>query len=446
MTAPVTLPRLLRFWLPLQATWLMMAVEGPFLAAVIARLAEAKPNLAAYGVAYAFAIIVEAPVIMMMSAATAVVDARPGYLALRRFAVALNAGITAIMLALLATGAMGWILHDLLQLTPEVAGLTRRALWILLPWPAAIGYRRFYQGILIRAGHTRRVAWGTVSRLVAMAAGALLARAAGLPGALVGATALAAGVCVEAAASRLMAIGPVRRLAPASAAGEGAPAADVADLSWRGLSAFYWPLALTSTISLAVHPLLTFFMGRAAAPLESLAVLPVLNGLVFLFRTPALSYQDAAIAMLGAGPQNRRPVMAFAGLLAAAASAGLLAVAWTPVSSFWFLTVSGLEPELAAYATVPVRILAPMPALSVLLNLQRALLVHRRRTGPVTTASAVEVSVLATVLGVGVLGLGTIGVVAAAVAFMAGRLAANLTLLAPSGRALAALRAGSGRS
>jgi progressive ankylosis protein len=426
MRKPITLPRLFRFWLPLEATWLMMAVEGPFLAAVIARLVDPTLNLAAYGVAYAFAIIVEAPVIMMMSAATAVVDARPGYLALRRFAIALNSGITLVMVVLLATPTMGWVLLDLLRLTPEVARLTELSLWVLLPWPAAIGYRRFYQGILIRAGLTRRVAWGTVARLVAMIAGAVIARGAGLPGAVVGAVALTSGVCVEAVASRVMAAGAVRRLA-ATSRDPGAT-----DLSWRGLSAFYWPLALTSTISLAIHPLVTFFMGRAAAPLESLAILPVLNALVFIFRTPALSYQEAAIAMLGQGRQNRRPVLTFAGLLAAGSTVLLLLVAWTPAWRFWFVTVSGLEPDLAAFAVVPLRILSLMPALSVLLNLERALLVHGRRTGPVTTASLLEVASLALVLAIGVLGLDAVGVIAAAVAFMVGRLAANVALAAPA--------------
>lgn len=427
MTAtPLSLPRLARFWLPLEATWLMMAAEGPFLAAVIARLADPKPNLAAYGVAFAFAIIVEAPVIMMMSAATAVVDARPGYLALRRFAIALNTGITLAMVCLLATPAMGWVLHGLLQLPADVARLTEQALWVLLPWPAAIGYRRFYQGILIRAGLTRRVAWGTVTRLLAMTVGALIARAAGLPGAVVGAVALTSGVCVEAAASRLMAVGPVRRLAAESTD----PAAT--DLSWRGLSAFYWPLALTSTISLAVHPMVTFFMGRAAAPLESLATLPVLNALVFVFRTPALSYQETAIAMLGEGRQNRQPVLRFAGVLAAAATAGLLVVAWTPASRFWFETVSGLPPDLAAFALAPLRVLSLMPALSVLLNLERALLVHGRRTAPVTTASLLEVLAMAATLAVGVMILDAVGVMVAAVAYMVGRLAANLHLASPA--------------
>ena len=50
--------RVLLFWLPLAATWLMMSVEGPFLSAVIARMAEPKFNLAAYGVAFAFALII----------------------------------------------------------------------------------------------------------------------------------------------------------------------------------------------------------------------------------------------------------------------------------------------------------------------------------------------------------------------------------------------------
>ena len=189
----------------------------------------------------------------------------------------------------------------LFRSAPEVAAATERALWLLVPWPAAIGYRRFYQGVLIRAGLTRRVAWGTAARLAAMACGALAARGAGLPGALVGAAALSSGVCVEAAATRLMAVGPVRRLAVESA---GPPV----DLSWRGLSLFYWPLALTSTLSLAIHPLVTFFMGRAASPLASLATLPVLNGLVFVFRPPALSYQEAAIALLGVGQIGRAHV------------------------------------------------------------------------------------------------------------------------------------------
>lgn len=44
----------------------MMAAEGPLIAAIIARLGDPVINLAAYGVAYAFALVCEAPIIMLM--------------------------------------------------------------------------------------------------------------------------------------------------------------------------------------------------------------------------------------------------------------------------------------------------------------------------------------------------------------------------------------------
>jgi progressive ankylosis protein len=138
--------------------------------------------------------------------------------------------------------------------------------------------------------------------------------------------------------------------------------------------------------------------------------------------------------MFGEGRQNQRPVLRFAGVLTTAATAGLLVVAWTPASRFWFETVSGLPPDLAAFAIGPLRVLSLMPALSVLLNLERALLVHGRRTGPVTTASLLEVLGMAATLAVGVMVLDAVGVMVAAVAYMVGRLAANLYLARPAYR------------
>ena len=88
--------RIARFWLPLEATWLMMAAEGPFLAAVIARLPVPKENLAAFAVASALAWIVESPIIMMLSASNALVRDGVAYRKLRRFSFALNAAVTEI--------------------------------------------------------------------------------------------------------------------------------------------------------------------------------------------------------------------------------------------------------------------------------------------------------------------------------------------------------------
>ena len=403
----------------------MMASEGPFVAAVIARLVDPKFNLAAYGVAFAFAILIEAPVIMLMSASTALVEDSETFRKLRNFTHGLNVLSTGLLLLVLVPPVYGWLMSTVIGLPDEVADLTYGALWIFLPWAGAIGYRRFVQGLLIRSGRTRLVALGTVVRLSTMAATALmLYRSFSLPGAWVGAAALTAGVCVEAVAARLMAVTTIRELlahdTPNPDAGE--------PLGYRGIAQFYYPLALTSIIGLTVQPLLTFFMGRAPSPLESLAVFPVVHALSFLFRSLGLSFQEAALALMGKRHEHFPELARFALWLGLATSTALGLVTFTPLASVWFATISGLTPELTAFALGPARILVPLPALSVLLSLQRAVLMQERRTHPITVATSIEVAGVAILFVTFGWGLDFVGVTAAIIAFLGGRLAGVLYL------------------
>jgi hypothetical protein len=418
--------------MPLAATWLMMALEPPFLAAVIARLPEPKYNLAAWGVAFAFALLVEAPVIMMMSASTALVEDAPSFRKLRNFTYYLNAAITGVMLLVLIPPVFTFIVQGLIGLPDEVARLTYGALAIFLPWPAAIGYRRFFQGLLIRDSLTRLVAYGTVVRLTTMATTALVLYSVfSVPGAYVGAAALTTGVCAEAIASRLMARGTVGRLLVKQGDQNNAE-----PLTYRRITHFYYPLAMTSVIGLAVHPAVTFFMGRARFPVESLAVLPVVNSLTFIFRALGLSYQEVAIALIGKRLEHVRVLWRFALGLAVASSLGLALIGFTPLSRLWFETISGLSGELTAFAILPTRVLVAMPALSVFLSFQRAILVQGRFTRPITMATVIEVGGITLALAALIGGLNVVGVTAAAIAFVAGRLGGTVYLVPPCRRVL----------
>lgn len=420
---PIRQRDILRFWLPLASTWLMMACEGPFLAALIARLPDPRYNLAAHGVAFAMAIIIEAPVIMMLGAATALVDGRIPYRKLRRFTMALNVLMTLGMLFLLATPAYELVLQGWIGLDERIAELTRGAMAILLPWPAAIGYRRFHQGLLIRGGSTRLVAYGTAVRLTSMTTTALVVfLVSDLPGAWVAACALSMGVLVEAAVVRYLASNEVRYLNSADA-----PAGTA--VTYRDIWRFYLPLAWTSVVGLAAHPMVTFFMGHALASLESLAVLPVINALTFIFRALGLAYQEVVIAILGRSASNRRAVMRFAASLGLATSIGLAIIVATPLSKLWFQTLSGLDAELYQFALLPACILIPLPALSVFLSLQRGVLMHSRNTRPITWATVAEIATIATILMFMVVQREIVGAVAAAAAFLGGRLMGNLVLV-----------------
>lgn len=422
----LSIRRIFHFWKPLAATWLMMSVEGPTLTAMIARLPEAKLNLAAFGVAFAFALLVEAPVIMMMSASTALVQNRPTYLKLRNFTHFLNAGITGVMLIGLLPGVHSYMTLRVLGLSPNLAHRTWLPLLLLLPWPGMIGLRRFNHGILIRHGLTNRVAWGTMVRLLTMLGSAtLLLLYSPLPGAALGAAALSSGVTAEAAMSHILARRTIQDLLNGKI---GTEPRDRVGLRYLSITSFYTPLALTAFLGLGIQPIVTFFMAYAKAPIESLAVLPVINSLVFIFRAPGLAFQEVAIALLGEKNEGYRSLSKFALILGFGVILLLGLIAWTPLSFLWYRYVSGLSIELARFSVLPTQILAIMPGLTLLIAFQRALLVHAKTTRPVTWASLIEVGGVVLVLGVCIVFLDLPGVAAAATALLLGRLSANLSL------------------
>lgn len=425
MNAPPTQRRIFRYWLPMAAAWLMMACEGPFIAAVIARLGEPKLNLAAFSVAFVLAMLAESPIILILSASTALVEDRDALRKLRRFTYALNAAITVALALFVLPPVFVPFARGLLGLPPEVAALANRACALLLPWPAAIGYRRFHQGILIRGGQTRRVAYGTAVRLVAMSCSALLfASFVRGGGALVGGASLAVGVVAEAVASRLMAASLVRRIEAGARVGpetsrRGEP------LTYGGIWRFYYPLLLTSLLNLGVNPLVTFFLGRSRLAVESLAAMQVVNPFVFFFASLGLALQEVAIALMGAEWEGRAPLRRFATRLALLAAAGFAVVAFTPLLDVWLLGVQGLRPDLADVARPPLRLLALMPLLSVAQCYLRAVFVSARATRPITIASAIEIGGIAVALAAGVGPLGFVGATAAACALLFGRAVAT---------------------
>ena len=145
-----------------------MAIEGPTLTVFMARLPDATYNLAAYGVAIALAMFIESPVINLLSASVALARDRAAEERLRAFMWRINLLVTLGMIVLCLPFVFDVVARTIIGLEPEIAWRLHLGLLILIPWPAAIGVRRFYQGLMIRNNQTRNVAIGTVVRLVSM--------------------------------------------------------------------------------------------------------------------------------------------------------------------------------------------------------------------------------------------------------------------------------------
>lgn len=424
--------RIFLFWFPLAATWLMMAVENPLLTAIISRSVEAKFNLAAFGVAFSFGLIIEGPVIMLLSASTALVTDRDAFLKLRRFAFLLIMGMTCLLLILLLPPVFNFITRELIGLPDRVASLTHGATCLLLPWPGAIGYRRFYQGILIRTNLTRRVAYGTVVRVCSMAGMAALLYGLKVNGAYVGTASLSFGVVAEAIASRIMVADQVKQLL----ANPDKPQIennnqhnnDSKPLTYGFIFRFYYPLAAMSVLSLGVHPFVTFFIGKSRLALESLAVLPVINALLFIFRSIGLSYTEAAVTLLGKDNRDYIQVRNFAGYMGVITSGLLFIISFTPLIELWYREVAGLSPELAIFAIWPTRLMAILPGLTVLIAFQWALIMNTRDTAPISRATMMEVGIIIVVMLIFTRVFNIAGALASGTAYTLGRIGANIYL------------------
>lgn len=410
------------FWSPLALTWLMMALEQPILIAFIARLNDAKFNLAAFGIAGSFAMLIESPIIMLLSASTALVTGRNSYRKLKKFTDILNAAITVIHLIVIIPPVFNFIAIDMMEVPENVAKLAYSALVIFLPWSASIGYRRFYQGILIRKGLTRMVTYGTLVRISVITIVGLLLYLAGLPGASVGAAAMSAAVLLEAIATRIMVSRALKEVLDTNDP-------ENSDLSMREVTRFYTPLAMTSVLSMGVHPFVTFFLSRSYMAVESLAALEVVGSLVFIFRSVGLSFQEVNIALLGRGKHNFDIMRSYAVSLGIIVTLLISVVAFTPLADLWFLNISGLSQELADLSYLPLRIMILMPALTLLMSFQRSTIVLGGKTGPISVSTAIELIVIVFVLFICIALFNMIGVVAAAIAFLAGRVISSLYLL-----------------
>jgi len=272
------------------------------------------------------------------------------------------------------------------------------------------------------------VAYGTILRLATMAATGLVCYIFFKPhGAVVGALALSVGVTVEALASRIMVHSSIRMLRAQKTKPQG-----LERLSYKSIITFYYPLALTSILNLGVFPMVTFFMGQSRMPLESLAVLPVIHSLVFIFRSVGLSFQEVGIALLGEKQKNYEPLRNFSILLGLAVLILFSVVSFTPLAFLWFNNVSGLSLELSKFALLPTKILTLTPALMVLLSFLRSLMVNSRKTKQITLATTIELMTVIVLLVFTTQVFGITGAVGAAVSMAIARMLSNGYLLFPS--------------
>ncbi len=388
--------RIIKIWFPLAASWLLMGVEMPVISAVMARLTNPEISLATHGgIVFPLALIIEAPVIMLLSASTALSKDWDSYQKIFRFMMIMGASLTVLHFLVAFTPLYDFVAVKLLGVPEEIIESGRMGLRFMLPWTWSIAYRRFQQGVMIRFGHSQAVGVGTIVRLctdvVVLGTGLMIGS---IPGYIIGAVSQGLSTLAEAIYSGIR-VRPILKY-------QLKPAKKVENLSWRTFFSFYIPLALTSFLSLVWQPIGSAALSRMPRALDSLAVWAVVSGLIFMLRSLGLAFNEVVVAILDQ-PGSSKELRKFSTNLSISLVGLHFILAATPLALLWFSYVSGLPPSLVELARIGFWFGLPMPILSVLQSWYQGALLYSRNTRGIPESMAIFLVTVLIILGLGVM-------------------------------------------
>ena len=395
---PLSTKGILKTWWPLALSWFMLTVEQPILAAVVARGAEPKVQLAAWGLAFSLVLVLTAPSIAMLAASTTLSKDRESYRTGRGYMLWLTAALTALHLLLAFTPIFDLIVVRLIAPPPELVEPVRSGVRIMLPFIPSLAIRRFQYGVLIRCDHTRVVSVGTLLRLILEVALAIgLYRLAGWDGILIATTSISAGVLFEAVYATVR-VRPVllNELPPAAPPSR----SSTPPLTLNRFMRFYLPLALTTLLQISLQPLVSASLSRMPDSLGSLALWPVLYGVLIMANSAAIAYVEAVIVLLDR-PGSLKALRRFTWQLGLSLAAIPLVLAVTPLGRFLFLHITGLPLELIEQAQNVLWLMIPLPALTTLSSWFHGTLINSQRTRAITEAVLLSSTIIAVLLALG---------------------------------------------
>jgi hypothetical protein len=254
-----------------------------------------------------------------------------------------------------------------------------------------------------------------------------------LPGAVLAGLAQGLGVTSEAifAGIRIRKIIPEMKTAPKPEK----------QLTIKRFIVFYTPLALTSTLWLLWQPIMSGSLSRMTDPIESLAIWSVVTGLLFMFRSPGVAFNEAVVALLEE-PKSFKVLKKFARIGSLVSIGIAILFVATPLSSLWFTYGANIQVLDVPIARNTMILGLPLAFLPFYISFYQGIIVDREKTGPVAEAVVVFLATISILLFIGVITNIAKGVYVAAVAYSAAHLTQTLWLMIRSRKQRRLLLAG----
>ncbi len=396
-----------------------MGLEFPLIVFFISRLPDTAPTLAGLGAVLALSLWIETPVIGLLTTSTALAEGRANHLLLRRFVLHLMILVTFVHVLIAFTPLFGWLIGKVMGYPSEILERAEVGMKIMSPWSAAIGWRRYTQGILIRHGRSWVVGVGTVVRLLGVASVGMFGLHLGWDGVVLGSCAWITGVISEAVFVHWVALPTLKeKFHPSQGSGE-APS-----LSYWGLVRFHAPLTVMPMLYFLGMPLVRAGLARTPDAVMTLASWEAASAWFFLVRAPSLALPEAIIA-LQKDEGTARVLRSFCWRVGWAMTGVMALIGLTPLGFALFHQVLRLEEALTKQAQWAMALCLLYPLTGSWRSYFSGRLIAEHTTSPVAFSTLGYIFTLGIVLWV--------GVVAGLPGILVGSLATSLAFLIEAG-------------
>ena len=399
-----------RQFIPLSLSDVAMACSDPMMTTALAHLPDTRVNLAALGIAKSLAVFFESPIITILHASNALAPTARSRRALWRFTLLVGGGLSALLLLLTLPFVFAMLGGTLLGIPSQLQQTVRIVLTLMILWPFTIAWRRYFQGLLIHAGHSQAVAQASIARLVIVALVLWIGFTFKVSGALLAGTALMAGVVLEALVVTLAA----RKLG-ATRPPQLTDSQPNLPTNLKSVWKFYWPLASSMLVVWGGRAMLVGIIARAQDADIALAAWPAAWGLVLVIANATRMVQQVIIK--NRGQVSDRQLTAFALSAGMLCSLLLLFGSTTPLGLIVVESFVGKDSALVEAIRPVLLLCAFVPLLVAVQNATQGFLVGSGQTLGVNRATWIGTIILLVVAFLGVQ-IGVQGAITAAIAMI----------------------------
>lgn len=394
--------RQLIFFIPLSITGFLLAFNGTIVNAGLARLPSPALLIASFAVARTFMQLIISPMHMIRPMVTALSRNGSDYIAVKRFAMAITAGVTGILALFALTGGAEWIFVNIMKFNTNIAETAADILKLLILYPLGLYFKDFYHGVLIRFEKTSLITTATVIRILIVSVLAYaITQISFISGIILTGIIYLSGAYSEGLSACLFsskAIGHIPDSLDNMLSEEVSQTGN--RLTKTYIFNFYWPLVATTYIKAVAMPVVNAGLGKTLSPELAISTFAVTWGLIGILNNPMNMFHQVSIRFTSqANRSNNQKVLQFGLVIGLIMSALIMVLSLTPLGQIVFERWIGVNPDISLTAVRILKFAALIPLITVLREYYWGIMIKQGNTKYLGMGKIINVIVLILSIG-----------------------------------------------